>query len=97
MPGNVVRVGSILWLCLQDGEAPRAWSAVDPASAERYGAVHASLLAQGVWMAPSAYEVAFVSTAHGEEHVDRAVAALERALAVEEASPETKRQASGVR
>jgi len=96
-PGNVVRVGSILWLSLQHGEAPRAWSAVDPASAERYGVVHASLLAQGVWMAPSAYEVAFVSTAHGEEHVDRAVAALEHALAVEEASPETKRQASGVR
>ena len=39
------------------------------------------MLGQGVWMAPSAYEVAFLSTAHTNAHVDRAVEALAQALA----------------
>ncbi len=78
--GSVVRVGSILWLALQAGAAPRAWHEVDPDAAERFAALHGRLLAEGTWMAPSAFEVAFVSTAHQPEHVARAVRSLERAL-----------------
>jgi glutamate-1-semialdehyde 2,1-aminomutase len=79
-PGSVVRVGSILWLCLQSPPAPRAWQDIDPACAARYGGMHAALLARGVWMAPSAYEVAFVSTAHDEEDIDSLVATLGEVL-----------------
>ena len=86
VPGSVVRVGSILWLALQAGPAPRSWKAIDPAIAERFGAVHASMLEQGVWMAPSAYEVAFLSTVHEERHVDRAVVALRQTLATAESA-----------
>ena len=64
VPGRVVRVGSILWLALQSGAAPRSQRSIDSGAAERYGALHAAMLGQGVWMAPSAYEVAFVSIAH---------------------------------
>ena len=81
VPGQVVRVGSILWLCLQGGEAPRAQPAIDSGCAPRYGAVHEAALANGLWMAPSAYEVAFVSTAHTVADVDRAIEILDRALA----------------
>jgi glutamate-1-semialdehyde aminotransferase len=43
--------------------------------------MHRRVLEAGTWMAPSAYEVAFLSLAHTEAHVDRAVAALAAALA----------------
>jgi glutamate-1-semialdehyde 2,1-aminomutase len=78
--GTVVRVGSILWLALQPGPAPRAWHEVDSAAAERYADLHGRVLAAGTWMAPSAYEVAFVSTAHEPDHIERAVRALAHAL-----------------
>jgi glutamate-1-semialdehyde 2,1-aminomutase len=76
-----VRAGSILWLALQAGPAPRAFAAIDGAAAARYGELHPRQLDAGLWMAPSVYEVAFVSTVHGPEHVERAVAALDAALA----------------
>jgi glutamate-1-semialdehyde 2,1-aminomutase len=79
--GSVARMGSVLWLCLQGGETPRAYHLIESPGAERYGRLHPRLLEQGVWMAPSAYEVAFVSTAHTEADLDRAAAALQEALA----------------
>jgi len=79
--GTVRRVGSILWLALQAGTPPRSWHAIDARAAEVYRDLHGRVLAAGTWMAPSAYEVAFLSTAHTAEHVDRAVSALETALA----------------
>jgi glutamate-1-semialdehyde 2,1-aminomutase len=78
--GSVARLSSILWLSLQGGATPRAWHQIEPSAAETYAELHPELLAQGVWMAPSAYEVAFLSTAHGEEHVDRAARGLGLAL-----------------
>ena len=78
---SVVRVGSILWLSLQPQPAPRAWHDIDPACAGRYGEMHASMLAAGLWMAPSAYEVAFLSTAHRADEIDAISEAFKRALA----------------
>lgn len=85
IPGTVARVGSILWLCLQDGPTPTAFHAIEDAAAERYGPVHRSMLDQGVWMAPSGYEVTFLSTAHDKADVDRAVRAMAQALSSAEA------------
>ena len=84
---SVVRQGSILWLSLQPGPAPRSWGAVERAGAERYGAWHRELLARGVWLAPSAFEVAFLSLAHTREHVARVVAAFEESLSALRAAP----------
>ena len=75
-----MRAGSVLWLALQEGPAPRAWHRVDPRSAERYAPLFRSMLEQGVWMAPSAFEVAFLSLAHTDAEVDLVTAAFERAL-----------------
>ena len=80
VPASVSRVGSILWPCLQAGEPPRAFHRIEPSAAERYAPLHRRVLEGGVWMAPSAFEVAFLSTAHGEEEVDRAAAAFASAL-----------------
>jgi glutamate-1-semialdehyde 2,1-aminomutase len=73
-------VGSILWVALQDGPAPRAWSAVDKRGAQAYAELHRALLARGVWLAPSAFEVAFLSLAHTQAHLARVVEAFEQAL-----------------
>jgi glutamate-1-semialdehyde 2,1-aminomutase len=84
VPAAVARVGSILWLCLQAEPLPRAWSQVDKGCAGRYAKLHRALLERGVWLAPSPYEVAFVSLAHTQEHIERAAAALDAALAAEQ-------------
>ena len=80
IPASVVRVGSVLWVNLQQGPAPRTYGCIHPDSAERYGRIHGDLLSRGVWMAPSAYEVAFVSTAHTDEHLSRILEAFDASL-----------------
>lgn len=81
VPATVARVGSILWLSLQAGAPPRSWGAVKQEGAKLYAAIHRNALSNGLWMAPSAFEVAFVSLAHGDAHVQAATLAFERAVA----------------
>lgn len=77
---SVVRVGSILWLALQPGEPPRRSEDINPHAAGRYAALHSALLDRGIYLAPSAYEVMFVSTAHSEDDIDETVAAFRDAV-----------------
>jgi glutamate-1-semialdehyde 2,1-aminomutase len=74
-PATVVRVGSILWIAPQAAPAPRAWHAV-----RREGSLRYAELARGIWIAPSAFEVAFLSLAHTSADVARVVAAFEEIL-----------------
>ena len=53
-----------------------------PAAAEPYGRLFHALLERGVWLAPSAYEVGFVSLAHTEKDFERFSGALGEALVV---------------
>ena len=84
---TVVRRGSILWLALQDGPTPVTAEAIDSGAAERYATLHAALLDRGVYLAPSAYEVIFVSAAHDEAVIDETIEAIDEA--VSERSEET--------
>ena len=59
-----VRAGSIFWLSPQAGDAPRCAEDLDTSVAGKYAAFHADLLARGIYFAPSAYEVGFLSLAH---------------------------------
>jgi glutamate-1-semialdehyde 2,1-aminomutase len=77
---SVVRRGSILWLSLQDGPPPVTAECIAPEAAERYATLHAALLQRGVYLAPSAYEVMFVSTAHDETVIDETIEALDSAV-----------------
>jgi len=79
-PARLVRIGSIFWMSLQAGDPPRTAEAIEPAAAERYKPIFHGLLGRGVCIAPSAYEVGFLSLAHREEHLDRFVTALGEAL-----------------
>ena len=81
LPWSVVRRGSILWLALQEGEAPITAECIDPDAADRYAKLHAALIERGVYLAPSAYEVAFVSAAHDETVIDETIEAFDSAVA----------------
>ena len=45
-----------------------------------FGRFHRSMMGQGVWLPPSQFEAAFLSTAHGEEEVAATVSAARRAF-----------------
>ncbi len=77
---TVVREGSILWLLAAGGGAPRRYEAIPEEAAGRYARLHRELLGRGVSLAPSAYEVMFVSTAHDEAAIDETVEAFGAAL-----------------
>jgi glutamate-1-semialdehyde 2,1-aminomutase len=80
VPWSVVRVGSILWLALQGGEPPRRFEDIRPQAADTYAKLHGALLERGVSLAPSAYEVMFVSLAHDDTVIDHTVEAFEEAV-----------------
>ncbi|RJO71071.1 MAG: aminotransferase class III-fold pyridoxal phosphate-dependent enzyme [Myxococcales bacterium] len=77
---NWRRVGSISWLYLDEGDAPRRPDRVGAKAIERYNRIHRPLLDRGVYLAPSAWEVAFASTAHGEADIRALAHSLDEAL-----------------
>ena len=86
----LVRSGSVFWMALQAGAAPRRADAIDAGAPKLYGPVFHRLLERGVYVAPSAYEVGFVSLAHRSEHFERLAAALAEALAQVERSEDRR-------
>jgi glutamate-1-semialdehyde 2,1-aminomutase len=81
LPWSVERVGSILWLVLQEGQRPRSFEAIQPETADVYARLHSALHHRGISLAPSAYEVMFVSLAHDRSVIEETVAAFGDALA----------------
>lgn len=70
----VQRVGSLLTLFFRPGPV----TSFDDASAsdtERFAAFYRHLLERGIYLPPSQFEALFVSTAHGDDAIDRTVAA----------------------
>jgi glutamate-1-semialdehyde 2,1-aminomutase len=85
LPGVLCqRVGSVFWLCVSPaarGAVPiRALSAIPADAAESYKRMFGALLQQRIYLAPSAYEVGFISLAHTEAHIDELVGAVSAAL-----------------
>lgn len=75
IPLGFARTHSIFWFYGGD-VAPRRADAIDRDSMKTYAELHAHLLAQGIYLAPSGYEVGFLSLAMQPEDVDRLVAAV---------------------
>ena len=75
--GRVQRAGSMLTL-FTGSDAVTNLDDAQACDADRYGALFRSLLAEGVYVAPSQYEAMFVSLAHGEEEIDRTIEAAAR-------------------
>lgn len=74
IPVSIGHVGSILGLFFREGQA-RDFEDVQASDTERYRRFFWGMLRRGVHLAPSAFEVAFLSTAHDEEVVDHTLSA----------------------
>jgi glutamate-1-semialdehyde 2,1-aminomutase len=72
---TVVREGSLIWTVFQP-DAPRSFAAIDGTKMEIYGRLHRDLLERGVYLAPSGWEVGFVSAAHTDEDIDATISAV---------------------
>ena len=73
--GHVQRVGALLTLFMADGPI-RNFEDARASDTERYGALFRHALDEGVYLPPSQFEALFPSTAHGEEEIERTVAAV---------------------
>jgi glutamate-1-semialdehyde 2,1-aminomutase len=57
------------------------WDSAKTSDAARFGAFFRGMLQQGVYLAPSQFEAAFLSAAHTEEDIDRTIAAAGESFA----------------
>jgi glutamate-1-semialdehyde 2,1-aminomutase len=80
IPLTVNRIGSMFtWFFTPDPVTDFASAATSDTAA--FGNFHRAMLDAGVWLPPSQYEAAFVSTAHGEAEIGMVLDAARRALA----------------
>jgi glutamate-1-semialdehyde 2,1-aminomutase len=78
---QLCRLGSMFWIAWLADEPPRSAEALDQDAAKIYARVFHSLLDQGVALAPSAFEIAFLSLAHTRRDIDRLAEGLRASLA----------------
>jgi len=81
LDAKLVRLGSMFWIAWNAREAPRSAEALDANAAKVYAGIFHSLLDQGIALAPSAFEIAFLSLAHTRRDIDRLAEGLRVALA----------------
>ena len=81
-PARVDRIASIfyLWFNPEAKAPPRNYQEIKGADAKAFGAVFSALLEKGIYLAPSAYEVGFVSAAHSANEIDTTIAMLDDVL-----------------
>ena len=79
-PMRLVRIGSLFWLSPGHGPLPRRSDEIPTEGSKLYADVHLGLLQRGFMMAPSSYEIGFLSTSHSEEHVIGLAEALDGVL-----------------
>jgi glutamate-1-semialdehyde 2,1-aminomutase len=78
---SVQRLGSVFWPCLAANIAPlRSLADMKATAAAPFAPVFHQLLNAGIYLAPSAFEVGFLSTAHTSAHIDLLAKELRSAL-----------------
>jgi glutamate-1-semialdehyde 2,1-aminomutase len=85
LPGfRIQRCGSIFWTCGSSAgftAQPMRTPGAFPADAgRRFAALFHPLLERGIYLAPSAFEVGFLSAAHTSEHIEALALAIRRLL-----------------
>jgi glutamate-1-semialdehyde 2,1-aminomutase len=60
---------------------PQTYAEVMQCDKDRFNAFFHTMLAEGVYLAPSAYEAGFVSSAHSAADIEKTVAAADKAFA----------------
>ena len=73
------RVGSMM-TCFFTSEPVVDWNSAKQSDTKRYGLFFHKMLEQGVYLAPSQFEAAFLSTAHGSIDIENTIRAARRAF-----------------
>ena len=77
------RVGS-MWTSFFTTEPVVDWETANRSNREHYGRFFHAMLDEGVYLAPSQFEAAFVSLAHTDEIVEQTITAARKSLAADE-------------
>ena len=80
VPGQVNVAGSLLTIFFTD-EPVRNYADAKKSDSARFAAFFQEMLNRGIFIAPSQYEALFVSAAHTDADIDRAIAAARESLA----------------
>ncbi|HET8701118.1 MAG TPA: aminotransferase class III-fold pyridoxal phosphate-dependent enzyme, partial [Nitrococcus sp.] len=81
VPFTTNQIGTMFGLFFTEAEAVTNFRQVAECDAQRFKRFFHSLLDQGVYLAPSAFEAGFLSTVHDTQAIDHTLAAAERAFA----------------
>lgn len=79
IPLTQTRVGSMMTAFFTSGPA-RDWNTVKQSDTKRYGQFFHKMLEQGVYLAPSQFEAAFLSTAHTAQDIEKTIRAAHAAF-----------------
>ena len=78
-PARLNRLGSMFTLFFT-GEAVTDFASARTSDTQRFNRFFHSMLDQGIYLAPSQFEAAFISTAHTEADIDQTIEAARKAL-----------------
>ena len=81
VPLQTTQVGGMFGLFFTDAESVSGFAAVSGCDIERFRRFFHAMLDQGVYLAPSAFEAGFVSSAHDAQAIQATLEAAERAFA----------------
>jgi glutamate-1-semialdehyde 2,1-aminomutase len=76
---TVNRVGSMLTAFFTEGPVT-AWLSAKKSDTHRYARFFRAMLDEGIYLAPSQFECAFVSLAHNDELIDQTIDSAHRAF-----------------
>jgi glutamate-1-semialdehyde 2,1-aminomutase len=79
IPMTTNRIGS-MWTWFFTGEHVTDFGSASTSDTAAFGHFHHAMMEAGVWLPPSQFEAAFLSTAHGEREVELLLEAAKRAL-----------------
>jgi len=79
VPATVNRVGSMLTGFFTDGPVTD-WPSAKLSDTDRYARFFRAMLEEGVYLAPSQFECAFVNAAHSDELIERTIEAARSAM-----------------
>jgi glutamate-1-semialdehyde 2,1-aminomutase len=79
VPFSAQRIGGMFGLYFRE-TPPQSYAEVMQCDATLFNRFFHAMLAEGVYLAPSAYEAGFVSSAHGAREIDETVRAASRAF-----------------
>jgi glutamate-1-semialdehyde 2,1-aminomutase len=74
-------IASIMWIAFSEKNI-RSADQIDGKSMSKFSVLHSELLKRGVYLGPSGYEVAFLSAAHTDEDLEKALKAMCEAMDV---------------